>query len=207
MPRGPVPEGIRSRCSRDGQHRLQPIGAPVFRASPTANVLQPRAAWQGWSSLLPRPKWRLRFSHRQGQAKCMRSILPNLPQPRGIEDPNMRGATPSNDHRQLGGLDTPPSNYHRQLGGLDPPPGCLSTARGPPQQTQDTQDRQFVRPRTRAWAIPGLLQWPPAWRSRRKSSASQAAPLRPTRGYSPNHCWRVVSRGARKLFQVFVVSR
>ena len=40
----------------------------------------------------------------------------------GCEDPNMRGATPSNDHRQLGGLDTPPSNYHRQLGGLDPPP-------------------------------------------------------------------------------------
>ena len=45
------------------------------------------------------------------------------PLPRGgVEDPNMRGATPSNDHRQLGGLDTPPSNYHRQLGGLDPPP-------------------------------------------------------------------------------------
>ena len=83
----------------------------------------------------------------------------------------------------------------------------LSTARGPPQQAQGTQDRQLVRPRTPSWAIPGLLQWPPAWRSRRKSSASQAAPLRPTRGYSPNHCWSVVSRGARKLFQVFVVSR
>ena len=26
----------------------------------------------------------------------------------GVEDPNMLGATPSNDHRQLGGLDPPP---------------------------------------------------------------------------------------------------
>ena len=42
----------------------------------------------------------------------------------GGEDPNMRGATPSKDHQQLGGLDPPPlaTTYLQPLGGSGPPP-------------------------------------------------------------------------------------
>ena len=47
-----------------------------------------------------------------------------------------------------------------------PRAGC-----GPPQQAQDTQDRPLTRSRTPSWAIPGLLQWPPAWHSRGKKAA------------------------------------
>ena len=105
------------------------------------------------------------------------------PQPRLAEIPS-RAAAPSHDPV------TPRTPSRASFGSRTEPAdgvGCLSTARGPPQQAQYTQDRQLFRPRTPSWAIPGLLQvqlpscrcsYPPAGGLPRGTRGEKMRPLR-----------------------------
>ena len=64
----------------------------------------------------------------------------------GDEGQDMLAGTPSNDHRQLGGLDPPPSSYHQLLGGLDPTPSNEQQQLGVGRQAGGGMDRPSHHP-------------------------------------------------------------